>query len=342
MTIKIFSIPTLPTIKIPVRVLLEQAGLDVSDWAFTKDGEEIENPNDNIGRNTNWSFIGKEREPIVLCIWHRSVDWSVSPAVYRGNEYIYQNKLIALAGTKKGKDGLGRLSAKIKQSRQLHNTVYQAKDAERTIKLILVEGDQVPIEESAEKSSKVKARGLDPVEWFVHEFDGLTGDFLLVRGVRPTSDAIDLWEGVVDPGDDPALHALISSLSETERDAVIKARVGQGPFRDALIERWASCSVTGFGLQEILIASHIKPWSKCETAEERLGAANGVLLTPNLDKLFDKGLISFDGDFRIIFSSHLKDGFARMLYVDKQMRLRKNHADMLPFLEWHRRHILRQ
>lgn len=338
-----FSLPQAPLKKHPVRELLILAGVDVSAWAFTKDGEEVENPNDNIGRNTNWSFVGEEGEPIVLCVWYRSVNWASNPPVYRGNEYVFEKKLIALAGTKKGKDGLSRLKAKMKQARQFHRAVYKAKCENREIKLILVEGEQVPIEEAAERSSKVRARSVDLTSWFVHEFDGMTGDFLLVRGVKPVRNEDDPYAEIVDPGEDPDLQAFIEELDETEREALIKARVGQGPFRDALIDRWRSCSVTECALTEILIASHIKPWSKCDTPAERLGPANGLLLIPNLDKLFDRGLISFDDNLRIIFSPLLKEGVATQLNVNKNMRIRRNSfSDMLPFLAWHREHILKK
>lgn len=118
-------------------------------------------------------------------------------------------------------------------------------------------------------------------------------------------------------GEYPAFRACISTLGETEREVIIKARGGQDPFRDGLIARWGGCSVTGCGLTEVLIASHIKPWSKRETPAERLGAANGLLWTPNLDRLFDRGLVSFDDNFRITYSPLLKDGFAYMLNVGR-------------------------
>jgi hypothetical protein len=335
------AIPPIPVKKQPVREVLALAGIDVSDWAFTKDGAAIENPNDNIGRNTNWSFIGTEGEPTVLCVWYKSIDWDANPPAYRGNEYLYERKLIEIAGTTGGKDGLGRLNAKIKQARQLHQAVYDAKSRRQVVKLILVDGVQVPIEEAAEKSSKVRARGIDHASWYVHEFDGESGDFLIVRGVQPVLKVTDPFADLVDPGDDPAFRAFVSTLGETEREAIIKARVGQGPFRDGLIARWGGCSVTGCGLTEVLIASHIKPWSKCDTPAERLGAANGLLLTPNLDRLFDRGLVSFDDNFRIIYSPLLKDGFAHQLNVDRNMRIKSSkHSDMRPFLDWHRKFVL--
>lgn len=97
------------------------------------------------------------------------------------------------------------------------------------------------------------------------------------------------------------------------------------------------------GVADELIASDIKPWSKCEIPEERLGAANGLLLTPNLDRSFDRGRVSFDANFRITYSPLLKDSFANMLNVDRNMRLKSSkHTDMHPFLDWHRQFVLRR
>lgn len=90
------------------------------------------------------------------------------------------------------------------------------------------------------------------------------------------------------------------TLSETEKSALVKSRIGQGGFRQKLIAYWSACAVTGFRDQRLLVASHIKPWSK-STNEERLDVYNGLLLSPNLDKAFDAGFITFeiDGTLRL-------------------------------------------
>jgi hypothetical protein len=339
MDITYSPVPSYPINKKPVRALLQELGFDVSDWSFTKDGEVIENPNDNIGRNTSWSFVGNKDEPIVLCVWYEHVDWSAVPAFYRGNESEYQQRLIDLAGTKKGSEGTGRLKNKIKRAREFQRAVFEAYRSQRAIKMILVGGEEVSIEESAEKASIVKVRGLDNATWYVHEYDGMSGDFLIVREVPPAIASEDTPDLSEDISRNLAFQGFLAKLSETERDAIIKTRVGQGEFRDRLIERWKGCSVTGCGLQSVLIASHIKPWKYCETTAERLGAANGLLLTPNLDKLFDRGLISFDENFRIMFSRQLPSGFAQMLNVNKQMKIRDGHTDMAPYLSFHRQYI---
>jgi hypothetical protein len=83
-------------------------------------------------------------------------------------------------------------------------------------------------------------------------------------------------------------------LPPTTRKALIDARLGQGRYRRQLMHRWnGACAVTGSRLAAILRASHCKPWRR-SSPQERLDSANGLLLSANLDALFDSGLISFD------------------------------------------------
>ncbi|MGF1849364.1 HNH endonuclease [Vibrio lentus] len=85
-------------------------------------------------------------------------------------------------------------------------------------------------------------------------------------------------------------------LSDTEKQQLISSRVGQGVFRDNVTSVWGGehCAVTLVNVREMLIASHIKPWSKCETKDQRLDGANGLLLCAHIDKLFDRHLLSFE------------------------------------------------
>ena len=94
-------------------------------------------------------------------------------------------------------------------------------------------------------------------------------------------------------------------ISSTTRHQLILARVGQGGFRGDLEAAWnGACAVTGCRLPAVLRASHIKAWA-LSTNAERLDEANGLLLTANLDALFDRGLISFADDGAMLLSSHL-------------------------------------
>jgi putative restriction endonuclease len=94
------------------------------------------------------------------------------------------------------------------------------------------------------------------------------------------------------------------SIESTVKDQLIKARIGQGRFRQLLINHWNGCAVTKCGLIEIMRASHVHPWRE-STNRERLDPFNGLLLSPNLDSLFDKAMISFAPDGKIMISKSL-------------------------------------
>ncbi len=87
-----------------------------------------------------------------------------------------------------------------------------------------------------------------------------------------------------------------TTTNKTERESLVLSRVGQGQFRQNVINVWGngeSCAVTLTGVREMLIASHIVPWSKCESDYQRLDGANGILLCAHIDKLFDAHLLTF-------------------------------------------------
>ncbi|WP_322864559.1 HNH endonuclease [Aeromonas allosaccharophila] len=83
-----------------------------------------------------------------------------------------------------------------------------------------------------------------------------------------------------------------STLDATEKLQLVKSRRGQGIFRANLEKIEPACRVTGVTNKALLIASHIKPWSECDNAE-RLDGNNGLPLSPHIDKLFDRGWITF-------------------------------------------------
>ena len=73
------------------------------------------------------------------------------------------------------------------------------------------------------------------------------------------------------------------------------ARRGQGKFRENVAKFEQRCRITGVDDSRFLIASHIKPW-RSSSNPERLDGENGLLLSPNVDHLFDRGFISFQDD----------------------------------------------
>jgi putative restriction endonuclease len=92
-----------------------------------------------------------------------------------------------------------------------------------------------------------------------------------------------------------------TAIPLTERQALVIARRGQGLFREHVQELESRCRITRVDRPEHLRASHCKPWRDC-TNKERLDGENGLLLTPSIDHLFDRGFISFRNDGALLIS----------------------------------------
>lgn len=128
----------------------------------------------------------------------------------------------------------------------------------------------------------------------------------------------------------------------TQRDSQGTVRVGQGRFRKRVLELWkGECSVTGLKNSDRLNlwASHIKPWRDCSN-KERLDRYNGLLLAPNLERLFDSGLITFEEKGgKIIISRELKPRQQQLLGVRPNMKLRKVPIKACKYLEYHQHNL---
>lgn len=128
----------------------------------------------------------------------------------------------------------------------------------------------------------------------------------------------------------------------TEVERLVRQRVGQDVFRDALLDYWGgACAVTGLALPDVLRASHAKPWADCTSDEERLDVFNGFLLVAHLDALFDRGVITFDPSGALEISSALTEAHRAALRLDPGLRLRWVASEHLPFLDWHRQRVFR-
>lgn len=93
----------------------------------------------------------------------------------------------------------------------------------------------------------------------------------------------------------------------TERSGLVTSRVGQGYYRQMIREKWNyKCPVTGCDVLNILISSHIVSWSECND-DERLDVENGILLSPNVDALFDKHFISFTNNGKLVLSNRINE-----------------------------------
>jgi hypothetical protein len=130
-------------------------------------------------------------------------------------------------------------------------------------------------------------------------------------------------------------------IPDTEREALVMARRGQGKFKRNVQQHESRCRVTGVDRLEHLIASHCKPWRDCESNEERLDGENGLLLTPSIDHLFDRGFITFEnnGDLVVSAVAH-KESLQRMgVPVDGARNVGSFSDGQKRYLEFHRENL---
>lgn len=127
---------------------------------------------------------------------------------------------------------------------------------------------------------------------------------------------------------------------ETSKQNLTTSRVGQGEFRQRILRRWNyKCAVNGTAIKEILIASHIVPWREAND-KERLDVDNGLLLSPTYDALFDKYLISFDNQGKIIFSKSMNKEDFYKLGVTGEEKIDNLSPGNMKYLERHRKKII--
>jgi putative restriction endonuclease len=162
---------------------------------------------------------------------------------------------------------------------------------------------------------------------------------LAARDAKPVSaDDLDFWERKLE-------QDLVnnSTLLETERLAIIRARNGQGLFKERVSKIESRCRITGVENPVYLVASHCKPW-RDSTNEERLNGENGLLLTPSIDHLFDRGFIGFEDNGKLIISPVAHRPSLQRMGIDtmKVINVGGFTGGQKQFLDFHRSAVLLQ
>lgn len=138
------------------------------------------------------------------------------------------------------------------------------------------------------------------------KLDAQVWEMYAERGDDLTGEALDLL--LADTSTSPTHGAVIEYLSSglpegKDRTVVATARANQTYFRNALLDNYQHrCCLTGLCVEQLLVASHIKPWSVADPTTERLSPENGLLLDALHDRAFDKGLMTIDFDLRVVVS----------------------------------------
>ena len=150
------------------------------------------------------------------------------------------------------------------------------------------------------------------------------------------NDDLDVWEHRLEEQVESD-----TSVPDTDREAIIRARRGQGLFKQRVIRLESRCRVTGVNNLTHLLASHCKPW-RDSSNEERLNGENGLLLTPSIDHLFDRGFIGFENSGGLIISpvAHRPSLQKMGIETERLVNVGSFTDGQKLFLEFHRNSVL--
>ena len=164
-----------------------------------------------------------------------------------------------------------------------------------------------------------------------------------VGGGWPTNDPLENlgFQIVLKPNREESDQAAdIRSIFQSDSDVtsqlrLITARLGQGAFREALLEIWnGKCAITGCQIKEVLQASHIKPW-RISSNLERLDPRNGILLAASVHALFDSYLVSFSDFGEMLVDSSIEEAALKQLGIPKGRKI-SLHETTKKYLNSHR------
>lgn len=127
----------------------------------------------------------------------------------------------------------------------------------------------------------------------------------------------------------------------TFREQLIRARRGQGVFRANVLLQESECRVTHVDEPRHLKASHIKPWRDATDAE-RLDGANGLLLSPHIDHLFDGGYLTFSVNQELIVVPEVRDKLLGAWGIDAGQRVEAFTPDQQAYLDYHRANVFKK
>ena len=131
-----------------------------------------------------------------------------------------------------------------------------------------------------------------------------------------------------------------SIVGPTFREQLVRARRGQGVFRANVLLREESCRVTHVSEPRHLKASHIKPWRDATDAE-RLDGANGLLLSPHIDHLFDEGYITFSSSQQLTVVPEVRDKLLDAWGIDAGVRIGEFSREQSAYLDYHRVNVFK-
>lgn len=269
---------------------------------------------------------------------HQIDRWSISNNKKRirpGDRFI-----LWLSGANGGAIGWGRMGIKLDPNSKSANDEYWEKPKSDRTEYFSLTVDELffdsPIPRSILKDDAIfgksiifrsaqsgNAMHLTQDEWAAFEIHQQASKGLIVLD----DDAIELRRIDLD-----------TSIPVTEKITLTKSRVGQGLYRELLQAIESSCRVTGVSDPQLLTASHIKPWALSSDIE-KLDGNNGLFLSPHVDRLFDRGLISFTDDGDLLVSDSVDLDQLMLWGIDPTNNVGSFNPKQSEYLAWHRHNI---
>lgn len=132
------------------------------------------------------------------------------------------------------------------------------------------------------------------------------------------------------------------SQKEKKENELNRARIGQGMYRDKLLEECPFCPITMINDERLLIASHIKPWAVSNN-KEKTDPKNGYMLSPLYDKLFDRGFMTFTDERHVMISNWLSPKNQKRIGInnDQFVQLLPMDEERKKYLAYHREYVFK-
>jgi 5-methylcytosine-specific restriction enzyme A len=160
--------------------LVDQAGIDISNWSRTQDGSIVKTPAANPSFCYEWAF-GGDTEPTLLCIWHSSISIIEDKIAVEDNLRQLAIELPRRA-EKQNKEIRSRATKQATRARKFDSALISCFQKKQPVKVAILEGDSADEFELGFDSSSVRYRALDEALWYIHRYDMNTGAFRFVRG----------------------------------------------------------------------------------------------------------------------------------------------------------------
>jgi putative restriction endonuclease len=129
-----------------------------------------------------------------------------------------------------------------------------------------------------------------------------------------------------------------TDIGPIEKERLIRARHGQGAFRQHVEEIESGCRLTGLLDRRHLRASHIKPWRESND-REKLDGFNGLLFSPHIGHLFDRGYVSFSDAGELLVSRHLNPRVLKVWHLALPVKVEAFKSEQCVYLDYHRRQV---